>query len=58
MIKTIVDYITRKKNDDCLKMMKVNEIEQETKYNNHSIIALSAEIAHNLKKASMILSDS
>ena len=43
IIKTIVDYITRKKNNNCLKMMKMNEIEQEIKYNNHSMIALKFE---------------
>ena len=58
IIKTIVDYITRKKNDNCLKMIKVNKIEQETKYINDNMIVLSARMIYYLKKASIILSDS
>ena len=37
---------------------KKNKIKQETKYNNHNKIALSALLIHNLKKVLMILSNS
>ena len=57
MIKTIVDYITRKRNNEWLKMIKMNEIKQETKYINYKIIALSARMTHNIRKALMTLSD-
>ena len=58
IIETIVDYITCKRNNEWLKMIEVNEIEQEIKHINYNIIALSARIIHNIKKTLMILSDS
>ena len=57
MIKTIVNYIMRKRNNKWLKIMKVNEIEQRIKYTNYNIIALSARRIYNLKKSLMTLNN-
>ena len=58
MIDAIIDYITRKINNEKHKLIKINETEQETKYINYNFITLSAQYIQNLKKVSMILSDS
>ena len=43
MIGAIIDYIRRKINNERYKLIKINEIEQETKYFNHNFITLSAQ---------------
>ena len=58
MIKTIVDYITRKRNKEWVKMIKMNIIEQGTKHINYNMIALSARMTHNIRIVLMTLSDS
>ena len=47
-----------KKNNEWLRKIKENEIESETKYINHNMIALSAPMIHNLRKVLMALNDS
>ena len=58
MINAIINYITRKINNERYKLIKINETEQETKYINHNFVALSAQYIQNLKKISMTLSGS
>ena len=58
MIETIVDYITRERNKEWLKMIEMNIIEQGTKHINYNMIALSARMIYNIKNALMILSGS
>ena len=58
MIETIVDYITRKRNKEWLKMIKMNIIEQEIKYINYNMIALSARMIYNIRNALITLNGS
>ena len=58
MIDAIIDYITRKINNKRYKLIKTNETEQGIKYINHNFVTLNAQYTQNLRKVSMILSDS
>ena len=43
MIDAIINYITRKINNERYKLIKINETEQKTKYINHNFVALNVQ---------------
>ena len=43
MIDATIDYNTRKINNEKYKLIKINKIEQETKYINYNLVTLSAQ---------------
>ena len=43
MIDAIIDYITCKINNERYKLIRINKIEQKTKYFNYNLVALGAQ---------------